>query len=144
LPAPTPLPCKTYAKGEVDRNLLKACFREVFQKEAFSWQINKAVAVYEGHNVILDIGTGSGKTFCAALPLLLHKDDISLIVLPILALMIDQVCSHLFDYKRVSEGCSPTRQTLSQLENSCPLLSALRLWNLQRKRIKICFRYVVL
>jgi hypothetical protein len=143
LPTPAPLPRKIYAKGEVDRNLLKARFREVFQKEAFSWQIDEAVAVYEGHDVILDVGTGSGKTFCAALPLLLHKDDIGLVVSPISALMIDQVCSHMFDHNTVSEGC-PLRQTLLQLGNSRLLPSALRPWSLQKKNIETCFRYVVL
>jgi superfamily II DNA helicase RecQ len=75
----------------VDRTLLKARFREVFKREAFPWQLDEAVAVLEGRDVILDVGTGSGKTFCAALPLLLHEDDVGIVISPISALMIDQV-----------------------------------------------------
>jgi superfamily II DNA helicase RecQ len=40
--------------------------------------------------VVLDVGTGSGKTLCFSLPLLNEK-DISITVSPLTALMIDQV-----------------------------------------------------
>jgi len=40
----------------------------------------------------LDIGTGSGKTLCFTLPLLLNNSDIALTVSPLTALMIDQAC----------------------------------------------------
>jgi len=41
--------------------------------------------------VVLDVGTGSGKTLCFSLPLLLNEKDISITVSPLTALMIDQV-----------------------------------------------------
>jgi len=58
----------------------------------FQWQLEIAAAVLCGEDVIIDVGTGSGKTLCFALPLLLHETDIVLVVSPLTALMIDQVC----------------------------------------------------
>ncbi|KDQ57975.1 hypothetical protein JAAARDRAFT_112037, partial [Jaapia argillacea MUCL 33604] len=56
----------------------------------FTWQVEAAAAVLRGEDVIVDVGTGCGKTLCFTLPLLLHKQDTSLVVSPLSALMIDQ------------------------------------------------------
>ncbi|KAJ6604921.1 P-loop containing nucleoside triphosphate hydrolase protein [Mycena sp. CBHHK59/15] len=44
-------------------------------------------------DVIIDVGTGCGKTLCFTLPLLLEATDIAMIVSPLSALMIDQAQS---------------------------------------------------
>ncbi|KAJ7198190.1 P-loop containing nucleoside triphosphate hydrolase protein [Mycena pura] len=49
----------------------------------------------EGHDIILDVGTGSGKSMCYDLPVMPHKEDIVLVVSPLTALMLEQ---------RVTEG----------------------------------------
>ena len=43
-----------------------------------------------GRDIVLDIGTGSGKTLCFTLPLPLNNSDVALTVSPLTALMIDQ------------------------------------------------------
>jgi ATP-dependent helicase YprA (DUF1998 family) len=55
-----------------------------FQKKFFS-------NVMQGRDVILDIGTGSGKSLCFDLPLLENKNNIVLVVSPLSALIIEQV-----------------------------------------------------
>ncbi|KAJ7075016.1 P-loop containing nucleoside triphosphate hydrolase protein [Mycena belliarum] len=85
-----------------------------FQKRFFS-------NVMQGKDVILDIGTGSGKSLCFDLPVLLDKMDIALIVSPLTALMLEQaaaspleslaICQETMSeqgkdalYKRAAEG----------------------------------------
>ena len=51
---------------------------EVFGKRPFRWQLEAAQAILCGRDVVLDIGTGSGKTLCFTLPLLLNNSDIAL------------------------------------------------------------------
>jgi ATP-dependent helicase YprA (DUF1998 family) len=55
-------------------------------------QLEAAQAVLYGGDVVLDVGTGSGKTLCFTLPLLLNNSDIALTISPLTALMIDQAC----------------------------------------------------
>ena len=57
----------------------------------FDWQIDVAIAILQGKDVVVDVGTGCGKSICFSLPLLLHEGDISLVVSPLSALMLDQV-----------------------------------------------------
>ncbi|KAF8887041.1 hypothetical protein CPB84DRAFT_1627639, partial [Gymnopilus junonius] len=52
----------------------------------FRWQLDAAAAILCGKDVVLDIGTGSGKTLYFSLPLLLNEKDISISVLPLTAL----------------------------------------------------------
>jgi superfamily II DNA helicase RecQ len=99
---PPPEPFKLFKKGEVDSGLLKARFRETFGREAYPWQLEAAIAVLEGEDVILDVGTGSGKTFCASLPLLLDERDIGIVVSPISALMIDQAQATGLEFSAVA------------------------------------------
>ncbi|KAJ6614985.1 P-loop containing nucleoside triphosphate hydrolase protein, partial [Mycena sp. CBHHK59/15] len=56
---------------------------KAFQLEFFS-------NVMEGRDIILDVGTGSGKSTCCNLPVMPHKEDIVLIVSPLTALMLEQ------------------------------------------------------
>ncbi|KAJ7766217.1 hypothetical protein B0H16DRAFT_1218300, partial [Mycena metata] len=46
--------------------------------------------VMQGKDVILDVGTGSGKSLCFDLPVLMNKQDIVLVVSPLTALMLEQ------------------------------------------------------
>ncbi|KAJ6527821.1 hypothetical protein B0H19DRAFT_1334686, partial [Mycena capillaripes] len=55
-----------------------------FQRRFFS-------NVIQGRDVVLDVGTGSGKSLCIDLPVLSKKDDIVLVVSPLSALIIEQV-----------------------------------------------------
>jgi superfamily II DNA helicase RecQ len=99
---PLPEPFKLSKKGEVDLGLLKARFRETSGREAYPWQLEAAIAVLEGEDVILDVGTGGGKTFCTSLPLLLDERDIGIVVSPISALMIDQAQATGSDFSAVA------------------------------------------
>ncbi|KAF8172309.1 P-loop containing nucleoside triphosphate hydrolase protein [Mycena galopus ATCC 62051] len=57
-----------------------------FQKRFFS-------NVMQGRDVVLDIGTGSGKSLCFDLPVLANKEDIVLVVSPLSALIIEQAAA---------------------------------------------------
>ncbi|KAL6298652.1 hypothetical protein BKA93DRAFT_707357, partial [Sparassis latifolia] len=59
----------------------------------FSWQLDAALAVLQSKDVIIDVGTGSKKSLCFILPLLLNEHDTTLVIIPLSALMIDQVHS---------------------------------------------------
>ena len=83
---------KQYQDHEVDFSRLSDKSFEVFGKRPFRWQLEAAQAILCGRDVVLDIGTGSGKTLCFTLPLLLNNSDIALTVSPLTALMIDQAC----------------------------------------------------
>jgi ATP-dependent helicase YprA (DUF1998 family) len=85
---------KQYKVQEVNFFILKVSDQafEVFGKRPFTWQLDAAQAILCGQDVVLDIGTGSGKTLCFTLPLLLNNSDIALTVSPLTALMIDQAC----------------------------------------------------
>ena len=95
-PLPIPMPSqskvKQYQDHEVDFSRLSDKSFEVFGKQPFRWQLEAAQAILCGRDVVLDIGTGSGKTLCFTLPLLLNNSDIALTVSPLTALMIDQAC----------------------------------------------------
>ncbi|KAJ7054577.1 hypothetical protein C8F01DRAFT_934789, partial [Mycena amicta] len=64
---------------------------QVLGKSPFKWQLDAAVAILCGENLILDVGTGCGKSLCFVLPLLLDENDIGISVMPLTALMLDQV-----------------------------------------------------
>ncbi|KLO10217.1 hypothetical protein SCHPADRAFT_802334, partial [Schizopora paradoxa] len=69
--------------------LLRKC-QDIFKKKPFTWQLEAANAILQGKDVVVDVGTGSGKTLCFSLPLLVNDTDIALIISPLSALMIDQ------------------------------------------------------
>jgi ATP-dependent helicase YprA (DUF1998 family) len=82
---------KQYTAEELDLALLSdKCF-EKLGKRPFRWQLECALAILCGKDVVLDVGTGSGKTLCFSLPLVLSDKDIALSVSPLTALMVDQV-----------------------------------------------------
>jgi superfamily II DNA helicase RecQ len=83
---------KQYQDHEVNLAVPSDRAFEVYGKQPFRWQLKVAQAILCGWDVVLDIGTGSGKAFCFTLPLFLNNDDISLTVSPLTALMINQAC----------------------------------------------------
>ena len=84
---------KKYKEAELDLDELARKAQLVLNRKPFLWQLEVADAILCGEDVIVDIGTGSGKTLCFTLPLLADgaEDDIILTVSPLTALMIDQV-----------------------------------------------------
>jgi len=82
---------RIYKPEEVDHGALSARAKSVLGKVAFSWQLEIGAAVLCGEDVIVDVGTGSGKSLGFSVPLVLHETDIALRVTPLTALMIDQV-----------------------------------------------------
>ena len=85
-----------YKSHEVNRALLAQRCEEQLGKKPFDWQLDACVSVLCGEDVILDVGTGNGKTLVFSLPLLMDPKDINIIVSPLSALMIDQVNLLLF------------------------------------------------
>ncbi|KAG1883825.1 hypothetical protein F4604DRAFT_1513081, partial [Suillus subluteus] len=70
---------------------LTKCAKEILNCKPFAWQLEAAVAILEGNDVVLDVGTGSGKTICFSLPLLVDEtESIAVVVSPLTALTIDQ------------------------------------------------------
>jgi DEAD/DEAH box helicase len=86
-----PSQVRIYKAEEIDLDDLAAKAQAILQKKPFVWQLEIAEAVLRGEDVIVDVGTGSGKTLCFALPLLKDETDIVLVVSPLTALMVDQV-----------------------------------------------------
>lgn len=84
-------PVHKYKPEEIDIDLLVRRAHEILAAKPFQFQLEVAAAVLRGEDVIIDVGTGCGKTLCFTLPLLLDAEDISMIVSPLSALMIDQV-----------------------------------------------------
>lgn len=84
---------RKYKPEEIDLEQLSRCAEEVLNKKPFLWQLEVAVAILCGEDVIVDVGTGCGKTLCFILPLFLATEDIVVVVSPLSALMIDQVSS---------------------------------------------------
>lgn len=84
---------RRYKAGEINLDVLAERAQEVLHKKPFLWQLEVAEAILCGEDVIVDVGTGSGKTMTFTLPLLTDEqdDDIVLTVSPLTALMIDQV-----------------------------------------------------
>jgi superfamily II DNA helicase RecQ len=63
---------------------------EILGIQPLKFQLDAADAILQGKDVILDVGTGSGKSLCFILPLLLNESDISLVISPLTALMMEQ------------------------------------------------------
>ncbi|PPQ87252.1 hypothetical protein CVT25_004102 [Psilocybe cyanescens] len=84
---------KKHKASEVNLSVLAEKALEVLGKRPFQWQLDAARAILCGHDLILDVGTGCGKSLCFSLPLLLSETDISITVSPLSALMIDQASS---------------------------------------------------
>jgi superfamily II DNA helicase RecQ len=82
---------RTYKLEELDFEKIAQRAHDILSVKPFSWQLEVAGAVLQGDDVIVDVGTGSGKTLCFTLPLLADDTDIVLTVSPLTALMLDQV-----------------------------------------------------
>lgn len=82
-----------YKTRDLDLDKLAEKAQQILHKKPFLWQLEVADAILCGEDVIIDVGTGSGKTLCFTLPLLADgaESDIILTVSPLTALMIDQV-----------------------------------------------------
>ena len=89
--APIQSKVKQYLEGELDLEMISEKSYQTLGVRPFRWQLEAAAAILSGRDVVLDVGTGSGKTLCFSLPLLLNEKDISITVSPLTALMIDQV-----------------------------------------------------
>ena len=81
-----------YKYENLDLNNLAAQTKFVPDKIAFAWQIEIGAAALCGEDVIVNVGTGFGKTLAFQIPLVLHRTDVALRVTPLTALIIDQVC----------------------------------------------------
>ncbi|KAG6814800.1 hypothetical protein H0H93_012209, partial [Arthromyces matolae] len=84
---------KHYKPDEIDETELAKKSEQLLHKKPFHWQLEVACAVLCGEDVVVDVGTGSGKTLCFSLPLLKDETDIIMTVSPLTALMIDQAKS---------------------------------------------------
>ena len=75
-----------YKEKEVNLDEIFSRAEAILRKKPFQWQLEAAMAVLCGQDVIVDVGTGSGKTLCFFLPLLLPQDqkDISIVIAPYL------------------------------------------------------------
>ena len=65
-------------------------FRSTFCLRLYIWQLDTASAILQGEDLILDAGTGYGKSLVFSLPLLLDNRDIVVVVYLIL-------CHHLLE-----------------------------------------------
>lgn len=84
-------PVRKYKAEEISIDLLVTRAHNILGAKPFRFRLEVAAAVLKGEDVIIDVGTGCGKTLCFTLPLLLEATDIAMIVSPLSALMIDQV-----------------------------------------------------
>ncbi|PPQ87259.1 hypothetical protein CVT24_003287, partial [Panaeolus cyanescens] len=82
--------CHQYTATELDPAKISDIALAVLGKKPFDWQLEACIGVLTGNDVILDVGTGCGKSLCFQLPLLMSKTDIALTISPLTALMIDQ------------------------------------------------------
>ncbi|KAF7305411.1 hypothetical protein HMN09_00793500 [Mycena chlorophos] len=81
---------KIYPRETIDVTELKRRAVEVLGVVPFQWQLDAAVAILCGEDVILDVGTGSGKSLCFVLALLFSTTDVAITVMPLTALMLEQ------------------------------------------------------
>ena len=95
-PAKVFKPVQKYKEEEIDMAKLSSLVQTILQQKPFDWQLEIAVAVLRGEDVIVDVGTGSGKTMCFTLPTLLDEKETSLVISPLTVLMVDQVSYQLF------------------------------------------------
>ena len=86
---------RLYKEGEVDLSILSEKAFQILGKHPFQWQLEAAKSILCGKDVIIDVGTGCGKTLCFLLPLLLHETDIGINISPLSALMLEQASTFL-------------------------------------------------
>ncbi|KAG6914066.1 hypothetical protein DXG01_002688 [Tephrocybe rancida] len=81
---------RKYKPEEINLDDLATKAQQVLHKKPFHWQLEIAQAILCGQDVIVDVGTGSGKTLVFSLPLLQNETDIIITISPLTALMTDQ------------------------------------------------------
>ncbi|KAJ6466758.1 hypothetical protein DFH09DRAFT_1112127 [Mycena vulgaris] len=59
---PTYKPVRRYKSEDISLDLLMSRAREVFAANPFNFQLQAAAAILKGEDVIIDVGTGCGKT----------------------------------------------------------------------------------
>ena len=69
---------RIYKPDELDHDGLAAQTKTVLRKVAFAWQIEIGAAALCGKDVIVDAGTGCGKSLGFSIPLVLHETDVAL------------------------------------------------------------------
>ena len=74
---------RIYKPDELDHKHLTVQVKEILGKVAFAWQMEIGGAALCGEDVIVDVGTGYGKSLSFSIPLLLHNTDIALQVTPL-------------------------------------------------------------
>ena len=82
---------RLYTAETLDRGLIKRATQEMLGKTPFGWQIDAAAAILCGRDVVVDVGTGCGKSLCFSMPLVLNKTDVAVRITPLTALMLEQV-----------------------------------------------------
>jgi superfamily II DNA helicase RecQ len=93
--------CQQYSPSEIDLESISNLAFDELDQHPFKWQLEATAAILSGNDVVLDVGTGCGKSLCFSLPLLFSKSDISLTVSPLTALMIDQVSTKYYNNSHV-------------------------------------------
>ncbi|KAJ6590309.1 P-loop containing nucleoside triphosphate hydrolase protein [Mycena sp. CBHHK59/15] len=123
LAAPKPLASKVkiYKEDEIDLPAIAEHSRLRLGKTPHEFQTRFFSNVMQGRDIILDIGTGSGKSLCFDLPVLSNEEDIVIVVSPLSALILElaaasplssvAICKETLQvegrdalYKRTAEG----------------------------------------
>ncbi|KAF5313689.1 hypothetical protein D9611_010106 [Ephemerocybe angulata] len=73
-------PVRKYKHSEVNLSSLSELALTKLGKKPFEWQLKAARHLLCGEDLILDVGTGCGKSLVFQLPLLLDDMDISMVV----------------------------------------------------------------
>ncbi|KAJ7657214.1 P-loop containing nucleoside triphosphate hydrolase protein [Mycena polygramma] len=120
-PKPLASKVKIFTEDELDMPGMISSCRIRLEKTPHVFQRLFWSNVMQGRDVVLDIGTGSGKSLCIDLPVLSNAEDIVLVVSPLSALIIEQAAASPLSsiaicketlleegrdalYKRVAEG----------------------------------------
>ncbi|KAJ6586647.1 hypothetical protein B0H10DRAFT_1961666 [Mycena sp. CBHHK59/15] len=93
VPKPLPSKVKIYKPEEVDIAAMVASSRFRLGKTPHEFQKQFFSNVMQGCDVVLDIGTGSGKSLCFDLPVLHNQEDIVLVVSPLSVLILEQAAA---------------------------------------------------
>ncbi|KAJ6610953.1 P-loop containing nucleoside triphosphate hydrolase protein, partial [Mycena sp. CBHHK59/15] len=93
VPKPLPSKVKIYKPEEVDIAAMVASSRFRLGKTPHEFQKQFFSNVMRGCDVVLDIGTGSGKSLCFDLPVLHNQEDIVLVVSPLSVLILEQAAA---------------------------------------------------